>query len=141
MCSTSCNYRYKSKLFCRYSYGQHPYLTIAPYKEEDVFLKPRILLYHEVLSDKEISTIKELATPRVSLVFCFICMKERVCETETKKEREREGEIVNVQESVWVSPFICNSVPSRGYPLIFTKTDTMAGNVPRRPFLVLSLVI
>ena len=33
-------------------------------KEEEVYLKPRIVLYHNLISDTEISTIKELATPR-----------------------------------------------------------------------------
>ncbi len=33
-------------------------------KEEVVFLKPRIVVYHDFLSDREVETIKRLATPR-----------------------------------------------------------------------------
>lgn len=54
----------KSKLMCRYTAGKHPFLLIGPVKEEEVYLKPRIVLYHNLISDTEISTIKELATPR-----------------------------------------------------------------------------
>ena len=56
--------KYKAKLSCRYYKGYHPFLTIAPYKEELVYLKPRIVVYHEVLSDDDIAVIKAMATPR-----------------------------------------------------------------------------
>ena len=49
---------------CRYNAGKHPYLNIGPFKEEEVYLNPRIVIYHEFVTDKEIETIKELATPR-----------------------------------------------------------------------------
>ena len=55
-----------AKLKCYYNYGQHPYLRLMPHKEEVVNLKPMISIFHEVLSDSEIETVKELATPRVS---------------------------------------------------------------------------
>jgi prolyl 4-hydroxylase len=37
---------------------------LGPVKEEEVFLQPRIVLYHEFLSDSEVETVKRLATPR-----------------------------------------------------------------------------
>ncbi|XP_059084630.1 prolyl 4-hydroxylase subunit alpha-1-like [Tigriopus californicus] len=55
---------YKAKLFCQYTTGQNPYLIYQPYKEEVVHLKPKIIIYHEVLGDNEINTIKTLSTPR-----------------------------------------------------------------------------
>ena len=55
-----------AKLKCYYNYGQHPYLRLMPHKEEVVNLKPMISIFHEVLSDSEIETVKTLATPRVS---------------------------------------------------------------------------
>ena len=58
--------KYKKELKCRYYHGHHPYLRIAPYKEETMFLKPRLVLYHDVLSDQEIHQIKTMATPNVS---------------------------------------------------------------------------
>lgn len=54
----------RSKLMCRYYFGKHLYLLIGPVKEEEVYLDPRIVLYHDIVSDNEIATIKELATPR-----------------------------------------------------------------------------
>ena len=38
--------------------------TAGPVKEEEVFLKPRIVVYHDFLSDPEVETVKRLATPR-----------------------------------------------------------------------------
>ena len=33
-------------------------------KEEEVYLQPRIVVFHGLISDQEIDTIKALATPR-----------------------------------------------------------------------------
>ena len=38
-----------------------------PYKEEIMSLKPKVSLFYEVLSDREIASIKELAFPLVSM--------------------------------------------------------------------------
>jgi len=40
-------------------------MKLMPLKEEVLFLKPKIVLYYDVLSDEEIEVIKGLATPRV----------------------------------------------------------------------------
>ena len=37
---------------------------VGPVKEEEVYLSPRIVLFHDLITDAEIETIKELATPR-----------------------------------------------------------------------------
>lgn len=55
-----------SKLRCRYTNNNNPYLLIAPLKEEEAYLSPRIILYRDVLYDNEIQTIKTMAQPRVS---------------------------------------------------------------------------
>lgn len=52
---------------CRYFYGVHPFMKIAPVKEEEVFLEPRLVLYHDVITDNELDVVKKLATPRVSV--------------------------------------------------------------------------
>ena len=52
-------------LRCRYSTGHHPFLLLQPVKVEQVSLEPLILVYHEVISDEEINTIKKLARPKV----------------------------------------------------------------------------
>lgn len=42
---------------------------IAPLKEEEAYLDPRIVLYREALFDPEIEVFKKLAQPRVSHMF------------------------------------------------------------------------
>ncbi|XP_074103649.1 prolyl 4-hydroxylase subunit alpha-1 [Cotesia typhae] len=51
-------------LKCRYVDRGIPFLKIAPFKEEEAYLDPRIVIYHDVISDAEIDTIKRLAQPR-----------------------------------------------------------------------------
>jgi hypothetical protein len=50
---------------CRYNQGGNPYLRISPVKEELIFEKPKILIYHDIISDKEIEIVKRLARPKV----------------------------------------------------------------------------
>jgi len=52
------------KLVCRYSTGKHPYLLIGPIKEEEVYPDPRIVIFHDLITDAEIATIKDMAIPR-----------------------------------------------------------------------------
>ena len=54
----------KSKLLCQYNFGKHNFLLIGPLKEEEVYLNPRIVIYHDFLTSSEIETIKDMATPR-----------------------------------------------------------------------------
>lgn len=56
----------EAKLKCRYVHHNNPFLFLARLREEEAFLSPRIVLYHNVLADSEIETIKRLAQPRVS---------------------------------------------------------------------------
>ena len=57
----------RKRLFCRYHYGNRtPQLVITPFKDEDEWDSPHIVRYHDVMSDKEIRKIKEIAKPRVS---------------------------------------------------------------------------
>jgi len=53
-----------AKLKCYLNFGEDPYLKLMPYKEEVVNLKPRISIFYDVLTENEIQTVKELATPR-----------------------------------------------------------------------------
>ncbi|XP_034243816.1 prolyl 4-hydroxylase subunit alpha-1 isoform X3 [Thrips palmi] len=55
----------EAKLKCRYVHHNNPFLFLARLKEEEAFLSPRILLYHNILADSEIETIKRLAQPRL----------------------------------------------------------------------------
>ncbi|KAI4458941.1 prolyl 4-hydroxylase alpha subunit [Holotrichia oblita] len=53
-----------AQLKCRYTDNGNPFLKIAPFKVEEVYLDPQILIFHDVMADHEIATIKELARPR-----------------------------------------------------------------------------
>ncbi|XP_015115772.1 prolyl 4-hydroxylase subunit alpha-1 [Diachasma alloeum] len=54
----------KKQLKCRYVDRGIPFLKIAPFKEEEAYLDPRIVIYHDVIYDDEIETIKRMAQPR-----------------------------------------------------------------------------
>ncbi|KAF7990836.1 hypothetical protein HCN44_000641 [Aphidius gifuensis] len=54
----------QKNLKCRYVDRGIPFLKIAPFKEEEAYLDPRIVIYHDVIYDDEIDTIKRMAQPR-----------------------------------------------------------------------------
>jgi len=51
---------------CQYR-RHHPLFYIRPLKEEVMHLHPRVVIFRDLLSDRDIAKVKELATPRVSL--------------------------------------------------------------------------
>ena len=51
--------------------NHHPYLTLQPVKEEELWKEPKISLYYDVISDKEIEILKSLAVPMVNITFIF----------------------------------------------------------------------
>lgn len=56
----------EARLRCRYfTNNNNPYLILGPIKEEEAYLNPRLVVYHDVISDREIETVKQLAQPRV----------------------------------------------------------------------------
>ncbi|XP_044034138.1 prolyl 4-hydroxylase subunit alpha-1a isoform X3 [Siniperca chuatsi] len=58
--------RRQSRLFCRYyDNNRHPKYVIGPVKQEDEWDRPRIVRYHNIVTDKEIEKVKELAKPRL----------------------------------------------------------------------------
>ncbi|XP_073949588.1 prolyl 4-hydroxylase subunit alpha-1 [Choristoneura fumiferana] len=52
------------RLSCRYLTEHHPFLRLAPIKVEQVYIKPDVYVFHEVISDEEIGFIQEMALPR-----------------------------------------------------------------------------
>uniref|UniRef100_A0A182PPX1 procollagen-proline 4-dioxygenase n=1 Tax=Anopheles epiroticus TaxID=199890 RepID=A0A182PPX1_9DIPT len=54
----------RSKLVCRYTTNSSPFLRIGPLKLEEAYLRPYIVIYHDVMSDREIERIKQYARPR-----------------------------------------------------------------------------
>ncbi|XP_064458444.1 prolyl 4-hydroxylase subunit alpha-1-like isoform X2 [Ornithodoros turicata] len=53
------------QMTCQYVTNGNPYLLLQPVKEEVMFPKPRIVVYHDVLSDSEMEVVKNLAQPRL----------------------------------------------------------------------------
>lgn len=51
-------------LVCKYVTNNVPFLKIAPLKLEEANKSPYIVIYHEVMYDKEIELVKSLARPR-----------------------------------------------------------------------------
>lgn len=54
-------------LKCKYVTNRSPFLKIAPLKLEEASLDPYIVIYHDVLYDSEIKTIRTEAEPRVTI--------------------------------------------------------------------------
>lgn len=58
----------KHKLTCYYwDNHHHPLLFLQPVKVEVFSAKPFIVMYHELISDKEIDSLKDMATPIVNI--------------------------------------------------------------------------
>uniref|UniRef100_A0A8C5QCQ9 Prolyl 4-hydroxylase subunit alpha-1 n=1 Tax=Leptobrachium leishanense TaxID=445787 RepID=A0A8C5QCQ9_9ANUR len=58
--------RRQKKLFCRYHDGNRsPVYVLSPIKQEDEWDKPRIVRYHDIISDAEIAKVQALAKPRL----------------------------------------------------------------------------
>ncbi|XP_073712293.1 prolyl 4-hydroxylase subunit alpha-2-like isoform X2 [Misgurnus anguillicaudatus] len=59
--------RRQRALSCRYSTGGgNPRLILAPLKEEVEWNEPQIIRYHDIISDNEIETLKNLSRPLLS---------------------------------------------------------------------------
>lgn len=54
----------EGQLHCRYVTNNVPFFFIQPVKMEEAYLKPLIVIYHDVITDEEIETVKQLAKPR-----------------------------------------------------------------------------
>uniref|UniRef100_A0A3Q2TN96 procollagen-proline 4-dioxygenase n=1 Tax=Fundulus heteroclitus TaxID=8078 RepID=A0A3Q2TN96_FUNHE len=58
--------RRQSRLFCRYyDNARHPRFVIGPLKQEDEWDSPHIVRYHDIVSDRDMEKVKELAKPRL----------------------------------------------------------------------------
>lgn len=61
-----------SELKCFYTTNSIPFLFIAPFKVEEAYKQPHILIYHNIITDTEIETLKKLSQPRVSITLFVI---------------------------------------------------------------------
>ncbi|XP_066519424.1 prolyl 4-hydroxylase subunit alpha-1a isoform X1 [Hoplias malabaricus] len=58
--------RRQSRLFCNLVDGnRHPYYVMGPVKLEVEWDRPRIVRYHDIISEREMEKVKELAKPRL----------------------------------------------------------------------------
>ncbi|EDX15020.1 prolyl 4-hydroxylase subunit alpha-1 isoform X1 [Drosophila simulans] len=55
----------RQELRCRYSRGNHPYRFLAPLKLEEHSLDPYVATFHDMLSPRKISQLREMAVPRM----------------------------------------------------------------------------
>nr|XP_044251579.1 prolyl 4-hydroxylase subunit alpha-2 [Drosophila takahashii] len=76
-----------ARLHCRYNTTTSPFLTLAPFKMELVGLDPYMVLYHDVLSEKEIRELQGMATPGLkrATVFQASSGRNEVVKTRTSK--------------------------------------------------------
>ena len=65
--------RHLKKLSCWYK-KSHPLLVLSPAKIEQVYVYPEMYLYRNVLSDKELQRIKDLALPMVRFNNCYLTL-------------------------------------------------------------------
>lgn len=63
-------------LRCRYQSHNSKFLKIAPLKLEEISLSPFIVLYHDVIYDKEIDVIKDMA--KLNVIPSLYCRFARV---------------------------------------------------------------
>lgn len=52
------------QLKCYYVNNSNPFLFIAPFKVEEAHKEPNIIIFHDIIADDEIETVKKLAQPR-----------------------------------------------------------------------------
>lgn len=55
----------RHRLYCRYVTNNSPELLLSPAKEEILHFNPFLAVYHNIISDQEIDTVKELAMPKL----------------------------------------------------------------------------
>ncbi|XP_067619710.1 prolyl 4-hydroxylase subunit alpha-1 isoform X2 [Eurosta solidaginis] len=51
-------------LRCRYVTNNVPFLRLAPFKLEEAYLDPYIVIYHDVMYENELELVKKMARPR-----------------------------------------------------------------------------
>ncbi|XP_077983978.1 prolyl 4-hydroxylase subunit alpha-1-like [Glandiceps talaboti] len=60
-----------AQLYCKYVGSTNPRLKLKPVKMEVVHLDPWIVIYHDVISDKEAECVKQLAIPKMVTSLTF----------------------------------------------------------------------
>ncbi|KAF2880915.1 hypothetical protein ILUMI_25244 [Ignelater luminosus] len=83
--------QFTSKLKCRYINNNNPFLLIAPFKVEQAYLNPEIIIVYDIITEKEIEIIKRLSVPKL----------------ERAQVYDPDGELINVSyrvsKSAWLT--------------------------------------
>ena len=58
-------------LKCRLLHHQDPYLRIGPFKEEQMSHRPYLVVFHDILSEKDIKVLVQESRPKLSLARTF----------------------------------------------------------------------
>ena len=58
---------FRNQVYCRYK-RTHWYNMLRPLKEEILYLSPFVALYHDLITESEIETVKKLAKPKVDVL-------------------------------------------------------------------------
>lgn len=66
--------KHLARFRCKYL-SKSAFSKIAPFKVEEMSLDPYIAVYHDVIYDKEIETIKNISTPKVNAYMPFQLIK------------------------------------------------------------------
>uniref|UniRef100_A0A182QBT0 procollagen-proline 4-dioxygenase n=1 Tax=Anopheles farauti TaxID=69004 RepID=A0A182QBT0_9DIPT len=72
-----------ANLRCRYEHRRTPFLRIAPLKLEELSHDPYIVVYHEVISTKEIDTVLTISKPLLHRSMVGASQKKEVSKTRT----------------------------------------------------------
>lgn len=58
--------KYQPNTFCRFLHHGNPYLKLGPFKEERLSSIPNAVKFQDILSEKEMSFLKDTAAPQLS---------------------------------------------------------------------------
>ncbi|XP_067138397.1 prolyl 4-hydroxylase subunit alpha-1-like [Centruroides vittatus] len=81
----------QSKLKCRLFTNNDGYLILQPLKEEELYLRPRIVVYHDFMTETEMETIKRLAKPNL-----------KRAAVSSRDERGEEFSNTRISKSAWL---------------------------------------
>ena len=68
--------------------NQNPFLLIGPIKQEEVFDKPQIWIYYDVINENQIEVFKKLASPKVNIDFFVFLLKNFNSKKSKKKVKK-----------------------------------------------------
>jgi len=54
------------RLRCYYAHNDAPFLLLQPIQAEELYLRPRLVMYHRVMYETEMAAVKALAQPRLA---------------------------------------------------------------------------